>query len=498
MLKKFEIAVICFLFLGGLIFGGQSLVPKEAQAQITVSPSFCTNCPGGFMPCVTVGFPQITTAAIERAFRQVLQQFLDSFTSFFDNIFNNFIGNLLNGINDIIEGMMITWQNDFFSYELMPALQLATGQINTAYIDSWRAVNSGMDGMNNARRLRAGEDLQASAFATAKPSPQICVAGSIGGSNWAASYAKIRAFMRASETMFTHRGAQKDPQLADNSNQDMTVTAQNLMNGRFTPGLDIGNENSFEGSVTQAQVFPRSSTGPGGHQGDQWQRYCTYLAQPTDNGDRNGCGNVTVTPGAQGMDIKPMEFLYNSYLIDVTQEPIEHALNAVKENLVDLSPPPLIPGSSLGTGPGRQQMIDQRSYLARKNAARSVVEFVSSSRLPTARASDLVHQLRGQAGAPLTDIIDGKTSYKEIMNALSNEIFATGTYNLDREECINTTENPDAKITCIKRESLILSALYLMQLRDYYELLERGVLTLAVQTSIEIGAESSGSEGGSQ
>ena len=162
------------------------------------------------------------------------------------------------------------------------------------------------------------------------------------------------------------------------------------------------------------------------------------------------------------------------------------ALEGLKGNLTGLRPPPLVPGSTLESARGKQKMIDQRSYIARQNAARSVVEYVSSTRLPAAKAKDLVHELREKAGIPLSNINPEKTSYKEIMHAMSTEKFMSGKYNLDQ---IGSIEN-------VKREGLILSIFYLMQLRDYYELLERGVLTLAVQTAIELGAETSGTEGG--
>ena len=136
-------------------------------------------------------------------------------------------------------------------------------------------------------------------------------------------------------------------------------------------------------------------------------------------------------------------------------------------------------------------MMNLRSYLARQNVARAPIELIASRRLPTLSAEktantvSLVKTLREQLGIPLSDIEGDDTSYKEIMSAMSREKFQSGTYNLDT---LDSIEN-------IERESLVLSVFYLMQLRDYYELMERTILALAVQTSIEIGQDASTGDG---
>lgn len=501
MIRRVKIFIISLLVVSGLAFAGAQIAPKQAAAAITVSPSVCSNCPAGSPLCVTVNFPKISTLAIKQAFQQVLQQFMDSFTSFFDNIFNNFLGNLLTGINDILEGGFIQWQDNFLAYDLIPAKQMQMNQINTAYVDSSRAMNSAMDGVNNARTIRTMQKLEIDAAAASTPHQQTCVAATLSGSNFARANSMIRAFRKASERMFTQRGSgQSEFKFADNQTETQssgpkTVTAANLSNSRFSPGFIDDGQTAFTDSIQKVQLqgVPRSyGAGPNAHQKYQFERYCRFLVSSDDNGGKSGCGNITVQGDMRGMDVKPTEFLFNKFTIDVTQEPIEKALEAVKENLTGLRPPPLIPGTSLETASGRQRMIDQRSYLARQNAARSVVEYVSSMRLPTTEAGNMVRELREKAGIPLSNIDSDKASYKEIMNAMSTEKFMTGKYNLGMIDCTRGATQSDPS-ECIKRESLILSVFYLMQLRDYYELMERAVLTLAVQTSIELGGETGNS-----
>lgn len=499
MMQKLKIFIFSLMIIGGLAFAGKSIIP-QAHANITVAPGVCTNCPGGFVPCVTIGFSGISSLAIQQAFEQVLQQFLDSFTNFFDNIFTNFIGNLLTGLNDILEGRFMQWTDNFVAYDLVPAMQLRMGQLNTAYVGSSRAYNSGMDGVNTNRTIGTLQSLEHEAAMSAVPNQQICIAGSVTGGNFARANALMRVSREAFETFFTKRGSEKPPVLADAKNTAKTVTEATLSNSRFAPGLENAAQTpAFSDQITEASLARSYGAGPVEHQKYQWERYCMYLAKDSDNGNNNGCSGFTASGGVQGLDIKPTEFLLNNLVIDVRQEPVKEAMIAAIENLSGLRPPALIPGSSLSGGQGKQAMLDQRSYLARQNAARAVLNKITSERQPTVSdAGQLIANIRAASGSqkddndglqdPLMNLDASRTSYKEIMHVMSSERFATGRYNLDM---VGNIEN-------VKREGLVLSVFYLMQLRDYYELLERAVLTLAVQTSIELGGETSGTEGGTR
>ena len=73
-----------------------------------------------------------------------------------------------------------------------------------------------------------------------------------------------------------------------------------------------------------------------------------------------------------------------------------------------------------------------------------------------------------------TSEVSQKPSYKEILHSISIDRFNSSKYAMgmigDESE--------------IEMEKLMLNSFYLMQLRDYYELLERTALVLAVQVSI--------------
>jgi hypothetical protein len=86
-----------------------------------------------------------------------------------------------------------------------------------------------------------------------------------------------------------------------------------------------------------------------------------------------------------------------------------------------------------------------------------------------------VDDLRQNAGLP-EGAVSKNPSYKEIMHAMSIDRFDSGKYAAG----MITDE------TKIQMERLTLSAFYLMQLRDYYELLERTALVLSVEVSTQL------------
>lgn len=97
----------------------------------------------------------------------------------------------------------------------------------------------------------------------------------------------------------------------------------------------------------------------------------------------------------------------------------------------------------------------------------------AASLAPIDGSCSFVAALRQGAGVPLQDLSDNP-SYREILHAMSIDRFNSGAYAIDK---IGTAERQ-------QMEKVVLNAIYLMQLRDYYELLERTALTLAVQVSV--------------
>lgn len=232
--------------------------------------------------------------------------------------------------------------------------------------------------------------------------------------------------------------------------------------------------------------------------------------------DANGNGKTDLHCGGNvdanliNMDVLPVKYLFNNLTInvnDTTQaangstegKNLELGLEYLINNLVGLPAMEAIPLSAVSTVGGEAGYLLRRSYLARYAAIRSVPDMIAGWRMPgsSPQGSQMgawIKDLRESGGAPanlMEDTNDGvggfntkglvlaggiskNPSYKEIMHALSIDRFNSGRY---ANEMITDPSKVDL-------EKLDVSVFYLMQLRDYYELLERTALTLAVQVSL--------------
>jgi hypothetical protein len=133
----------------------------------------------------------------------------------------------------------------------------------------------------------------------------------------------------------------------------------------------------------------------------------------------------------------------------------------------------VLPPSALDTADGKRAWAQRRSYAARKNAVAAVPALIAGWRVPGGGTGEFTAALREGAGVQL-DSLSQNPSYREIVHAMTIDRFNSGSYALDK---ISSEER-------VQMEKLILSAMYLMQLRDYYELLERTALSLSVQVSV--------------
>ncbi|MCE9507183.1 MAG: hypothetical protein K8R48_02555, partial [Alphaproteobacteria bacterium] len=145
------------------------------------------------------------------------------------------------------------------------------------------------------------------------------------------------------------------------------------------------------------------------------------------------------------------------------------------DNMIGVTSADPISKGALSSAGGQQTFLDRRSYLARYAAARAVPHLVTTWRLPGSKMGEWVKGLQDGAGIPLEEISDNP-SYREIMHAVAVDRFNSGHY----AEGMITDES------AIEMEKLTLNAFYLMQLRDYYELLERTALALAVQVAMMV------------
>ena len=422
---------------------------KPAQAGAVVAPSVCTNCPVGSPTCVLAGTTELSVTALLQFMKEYLENMINDFTEWFKNAWDNLIAALLEFMDSYLEGNFMTWQDNLWAYDWRPALQDMMGQLNTAMVDQSRVEASFATAEAQQYAQQKIQEKAADAQRETRPSESVCQTGTVMGGAPRAHYLG-RIIRQASEN-------------------DLTAL---LTNKEGTPGA--------KGPLDAMSV--------------KWERYCTYLVDENNNGGDTGCPDPTASPvETRNADVKSIEFLFNNYSIDVSKPEVAAALTALKENLVADVPPSTVPPEAITGGPGQEALLANRSYIARKLAARSTIEYVASSRLPIVERysgddlNDYIESIKVAAGNPLSGLPE-KFSYRDLMHAMSVEKFATGQYNLEQ---IDEIEN-------VEREALTLSIFYLMQLREKFEIMERGIMALAIQTAIEIDREFDSSGGSSE
>jgi hypothetical protein len=196
------------------------------------------------------------------------------------------------------------------------------------------------------------------------------------------------------------------------------------------------------------------------------------FCDPQDNGGNNNCG--ASQPAFYNADTQVTKRLYNAMTIPVDKDPAEEvALEHIMTNMLGRPKFRPMEASVVTSTAGIESWMMRRSYLARKNALGALPRLMASWRMPGGQVSTWTQSLREGAGINIDDISDNP-SYMEIVNAVTVDRFNSGQYALDK-----VSDSGKQQL-----EKLTLTAFYLMQLRDYFELLERTALALSVQVAV--------------
>lgn len=412
------------LFLAMLFVGYNATVSVQKSSAQSVSGIFWGCHPPA--PCDSIG-----TAAI---LARLLEQALDQVAQLAENMLENFTGRMvefttlanLDRINSV-ELNLGSWWETMWDYNLLPSLQAMTRQLNTGDTSQARALMSATDAAAVVETGITMEDEDMRDARVFRPSDEVCVTATAAG-----GYGRATTFARA-----MRKASARESQAAG-------------LNKRGTPG----------------------ASGPAAIQSQRSEEYQNIFCDPDSNGGLATCA----APDAayHNADIQPGRFIYNKLTLDVHTDPkMAKTVETIKNNMVGVTAAAQISGGALNSATGQQTFLDRRDYLARHAAMRSVPELITGWRMPGSQSGPWVTALREGAGIPLADISDNP-SYKEIMHSMVVDRFNSGRYALD----MITDES------AIEMEKLTLNAFYLMQLRDYYDLLERTALTLAVQVAI--------------
>jgi hypothetical protein len=414
----------------------------------------------------------------------------------------NFIGNwlvdgmvatMLNVINQA-ELNLIDWWDTMWFYNLNPALQDMTKQFSVGLADQARALQAGLDAQQNSAAVSARHQQDDKAVKDFKPSENAAVVATLVGGQQRALF--IGGAMQSALQNESHASGLNRMKMLDGTpNPGATGYAaalaakRKLYEDTFCDPNDNGGMNKcsatspskfydIDTQVTK-QIYARltidligsSSPPPVTASSDPGFRAPLFIK----------AAEAAPAPSPGGQTIQTATTPNPS-----TNEIPEIALTAILDNMmgeVVLDPVPVV---ALTSAPGRERFLNRRRDRAREAAVRSVPDFIVGRRMPGSQVGTWVKEIRGGndlppgdpdedtgAGAPASDI-SPNPSYREVMHAMTVDRFNSGKYAL----------RTNAEEAEIEGEKLMLDAIYLMQLRDYYELLERQAAVLALQVAV--------------
>lgn len=403
--------------------------PFYATTTVTVAGGLCACCSPSAcpVPCEPSGTASNAANRIYSSLYNALRTAAREMEQYLGDLVDGMVGSNISRIHTM-EMNLVQWWDTMWYYNLRPSWQSLTDQLTTALADQARTFQSALDAEHE---VQTSLEYQKNELESQRDySGEVeCGQSTAGGFGRAAEFA---------------RGMRQGWQ-----NNAVAI----MTNKPGTPGA--GGQNQM--SAYRNEVFENT--------------FC----DPSDNAGYNTCG--ATNPELYNADIDVAGTVYNNLTIPVDDpakgDGYAQATQAIMYNLVGAPGAEPINPSAMGSAEGQHSWLSRRSYLARYAAIQSAPALVLSWRMPGSAMGEVAANLRKQTGLDDSKISQNP-SYKELMHTLSVDRFNSGNY----ATRIFVSKN------ALEREKLALNTLYLMQLRDYHDLLERWALTLAVQLSM--------------
>lgn len=428
--KSLMVAVILVGFLAGYNTTSSYINSCNAQIAFVPSPpvlggvcfkSCCSSCKK--VPCDPAGTASVLGIMLSTALKLNLVAASIAIENFFAFTVDTMVMAILDRIN-VMEQDWISWWQTMWIYNLKPAMQSMTRQLNVATTDQSRTFQGAIDSVEESQTSTEYQETEYEAHRDFRVAEQVCVAGTnAGGMGRASEFSK--GIRKALQRQSRERG----------------------LNLKGTPAAN---------GVAASETL-------------RHEEYDVLFCDP--NGGVNPCAG---DPAYYNADTEVTRRIYNDLTINIDDDPkIQRTVDALMDNMTGSSSAEQIQLKAMETATGREKFLQRRSFLARHAAVRSVPQLLIGWRTPGSNMGTWIKQLRNDAGIPDSHISDNP-SYREIVHAMSVDRFNSGKY-------ANQMITDQATI---EMEKLLLSSFYLMQLRDYYELLERQALALSVQVAI--------------
>lgn len=433
--------------LGGYLnsdLGGSLHFSVGDPSDVTITETYCT--PGTIYPtnytfCDFIFQSDLVTGVIiYPSFISRLKKVVKAWEKYLFNSIDDVVYTGLLGIHTM-ELKMIEWWKTMWFYNMRPSMQAMTEQLGTAIAQQTSDLIQAQDAVQANETNADIQEVEVKDVKNTTPDEQGCVTATVSGGLGAAT---------------TLGGAMAE-----------AVQSEAVAAGTNKKGTPAARGRAY---------YNRKRA----------ETYESLLCDPTANGGNAGCASNVPNPNplANG-DTQITKLMLNRLTIPVDStaalgSTTEGAVNKAAltqgiENLIGSTIAEPISPDVASLSVGRELLMERRAFIARNAAARSVPSLILANRMPGkgSQMADFVKEIREKSGVPMDDL-SSNPSYREMIHALTIDRFNGGDY------ALNTITDQNK----VEMEKLRLDTFYLMMLRDYYELLERTALTLAVQVSV--------------
>jgi len=408
------LGVVAFMAAGYLSLN----VATSCKSQAQCACSLCTYAAGGMSTAITLVNTSTTLPGIIIATARISAKFIEAMLAF-DMAVAAKIAEVGKNIND--------WFDVFWLYNLRPAMQAMTVQINTADSDQSNLIGQFTDGFDANRTNMALMGVEIETHRAMRPSENVCVgATAVGGMTSAANFR--RAY------------------------------------GTAAPRAALARSGARAGTP--------AARGPGADQRARWEDYVANYCEASMNGGVAGC--AADAPLA-GRDLDITGEIFQKDTIDVRDANTRKVVDDLLTNIIEPITMAPIPAQALESPQGQEAFLYGESYKARRQVLFDAVYHIVARRVPGSNMGTYINPIREAAGIDPSNFTDSP-SHNEVMEVMMAERFRAGTIGVNQ---IDEPENNN-------RELVIQQAFQAMQMSDQIDLMDRYALIMAARVGANV------------
>jgi hypothetical protein len=414
------------LFLAGYVATSvKTSCQADAQLCCTGGPGTATDCISIFFgvgPAMAVLDAAVVAPGVLYATASITLYYLVSMAQFAIKVIMK-TGTVINN--------WVGWWDSFWYYDMSPALQDMTKQLQVMDSLQARAIGGFKDAVALNRAIAERRKQQIESRIEVSPGENVCTAGSLSG------------------------GMNKAQVLTEAYN--VAVTQDHLMR--------VGN----------AAGTPAAS----GHVADLNDRYVNYCGRyfdPGDNGGYSGCptGPPPPSPRYRNADLDVPGRIFQRQTIPVKDREEKVVIDDLIRNIAAPFADDLIPSDAFTSPQGQKIVLDRQSDNARRMAAIMGLYLPVSRRIPSSGLDDLVREIHAEAGVASDS--SESPSKNEVMEVLTVEKNRTPMFGVKQIDEPNNN----------RREAVIQAGIRTRQLSDILDLTDRMSLIVASQVGLDL------------